>query len=62
MYLRCSMNYKDSLSRHFFLFHVKQILCKLGYNKATYSGHSFRIDAAADATAAAAAGIQDHLI
>lgn len=56
------MNYKDSLSRHFFLFHVKQILCKLGYNKATYSGHSFRIDAAADATAAAAAGIQDHLI
>lgn len=49
----------NPMSRQFFLFHVKQILCRLGFDETRYSGHSFRIGAA---TSAAAVGIQDHLI
>lgn len=49
----------NPMSRQCFLFHVKQILCRLGYDEARYSGHFFRIGAA---TTAAAVGIQDHLI
>lgn len=49
----------NPMSRHVFLSHVKQILCRLGFDEDRYSGHCFRIGAA---TTAAAVGIQDHLI
>lgn len=42
-----------------FLYYVKQVLCRLGYDENKYSGHSFRIGAA---SSAAEANIEDHMI
>lgn len=47
------------LSRDIFISHLRQVLTRLGFSEANYSGHSFRIGAA---TSAAAAGVPDHLI
>lgn len=49
----------NPLSRDRFIYFLKELLTKLGYDENKFSGHSFRIGAA---TSAAANGVQDHLI
>ena len=49
----------DALSRSTFLFHVKQILRRLGIDSAGIQGHSFRIGAS---SSACRARLEDHLI
>ena len=49
----------DALSRSNFLFHVKQILNRLGLDSTQFQGHLFRIGAG---TAACTARLEDQLI
>ena len=49
----------ETISRSYFLGHVKHILACLGYDNACFSGHSFRIGAA---TSGAFARLEDHVI
>ena len=45
--------------RQQFIYYLREILGRLGYNENDYSGHSFRVGAA---STAAAVGIEDHMI
>ena len=45
--------------RERFIQYLRSLLLRAGFNDSNYSGHSFRIGAA---TAAAAAGVEDHVI
>ncbi|XP_056017765.1 uncharacterized protein LOC130053963, partial [Ostrea edulis] len=47
------------MPRDTFVLQLKEILLRIGYDDNKFSGHSFRIGAA---TAAAAAGVEDHVI
>ena len=47
------------LTRSLFIFHVKQMISRLGLNTSHFSGHSFRVGAS---TSASSARLEDHLI
>ena len=47
------------LTRSVFIFHVKQIISRLGLNNSYFSGHSFRVGAS---TSASSARLEDHVI
>lgn len=47
------------MHRDKFIHHLRSLLMRIGLNDSRYAGHSFRIGAA---TAAAAAGVEDHMI
>ena len=47
------------LTRSLFIFHVKQMISRLGLNTSNFSGHSFRVGAS---TSASSARLEDHLI
>ncbi|CAC5420045.1 unnamed protein product [Mytilus coruscus] len=59
-YLFVSDEYNTApLSRDTFIYLLRDLLFRLGYNDSKFCGHSFRIGAA---TSAAAAGVEDHII